>query len=196
MKLAAHIFLILIFCAGGINTSCGQINFTQDDFNTVSDEQDTTAISIADSGILDTESINEPHTGDDCVGGKYDANTGLCWQVPKTAELFTFDAAFQYCQSLTLGGHTDWRLPSKEEFILLLDNCDSAVYSGEHGHCDSCADSTSCSKLFGPDIFWYWTNTAKEGSGWCVSFFVSQIHNHSFIGQDQFHINHHVRCVR
>ncbi|MBF0552912.1 MAG: DUF1566 domain-containing protein [Deltaproteobacteria bacterium] len=50
-----------------------------------------------------------------------DMRTQLMWaqEVPDTA--FTQAQAREYCRTLTLGGHTDWRLPSREELEGLVD---------------------------------------------------------------------------
>ena len=48
-----------------------------------------------------------------------DSATGLIWQrdddgVPRSQE-----DAFRYCRALTLSGHSDWRLPTLQEFRAL-----------------------------------------------------------------------------
>jgi hypothetical protein len=44
-----------------------------------------------------------------------DKSTGLMWQVSEDGEKRKYGEALMYCQMLDLGGHEDWRLPSKEE---------------------------------------------------------------------------------
>ncbi|MEY4315343.1 MAG: hypothetical protein RI977_720 [Bacteroidota bacterium] len=44
----------------------------------------------------------------------YDSVTTLLWQLSDGGEM-TFDQAITYCDTLTLGGFTDWRLPSPAE---------------------------------------------------------------------------------
>ena len=54
--------------------------------------------------------------------------TGLVWEV-KTDDgglrdkdnTYTWDEASNYCETLELGGHTDWRLPSREELRSIVD---------------------------------------------------------------------------
>ncbi len=49
-----------------------------------------------------------------------DTKTGLMWQ-QETAGPMPWEAAMSYCKGLSLGGHTDWRPPRKEELELLGD---------------------------------------------------------------------------
>lgn len=44
-----------------------------------------------------------------------DHNTGLLWQQSGTTTPTTWDAAVAYCQQLSLGGQTGWRLPTRRE---------------------------------------------------------------------------------
>jgi hypothetical protein len=54
--------------------------------------------------------------------------TGLIWEV-KTDDAgprdkdnkYTWDEANAYCDALELGGHSDWRLPSREELRSIVD---------------------------------------------------------------------------
>lgn len=50
-----------------------------------------------------------------------DTVTGLMWQRTDGGEM-TFEQALQYCDTLTLGGHTDWRLPSALEAFSILNH--------------------------------------------------------------------------
>ena len=46
--------------------------------------------------------------------------TGLVWQQGQSVAM-TWDDAVAYAKGLTLGGHSDWRLPSKDELESLFD---------------------------------------------------------------------------
>ena len=49
-----------------------------------------------------------------------DTKTKLMWQ--KTTEsALNYETAISYCKNLTLAGHTDWRLPTKNELMSLVD---------------------------------------------------------------------------
>lgn len=66
--------------------------------------------------------------GDGTVSDSY---TGLMWQQTPSAETFNWQDALAYAETLELGGnsgseYTDWRLPSREELLSILDyNSDS-----------------------------------------------------------------------
>lgn len=51
----------------------------------------------------------------------YDSVTTLLWQLSDGGEM-TFDQAITYCDTLTLGGFTDWRLPSPAEAYSILNH--------------------------------------------------------------------------
>jgi len=57
-----------------------------------------------------------------------DNDTGLTWEVktddggPRDKDnTYTWETAMDYCEDLSLGGHDDWRLPSYNELISILD---------------------------------------------------------------------------
>ncbi|MFM1763618.1 MAG: hypothetical protein RLZZ512_1408, partial [Bacteroidota bacterium] len=51
----------------------------------------------------------------------YDSVTTLLWQLSDGGEM-TFDQAIKYCDTLTLGGFTDWRLPLPSEAFSILNH--------------------------------------------------------------------------
>lgn len=54
-------------------------------------------------------------------GTVHDDNTGLLWQQAAGAERLQFADAASYCESLELGGRSDWRVPSIKELYSLAD---------------------------------------------------------------------------
>ena len=44
-----------------------------------------------------------------------DLSTGLIWQQVASSEGMSWEEALAYCEGLSLGGYTDWRLPNKKE---------------------------------------------------------------------------------
>jgi hypothetical protein len=50
-----------------------------------------------------------------------DNNTALVWQQLDDDTGREWANALSYCNDLTLGGHSDWRLPSVKELISILD---------------------------------------------------------------------------
>jgi hypothetical protein len=58
---------------------------------------------------------------DNLDGTVTDKVTGLMWQQTLSAATFAQAAAVQYCPTLSVGGHNDWRLPSIIELASLID---------------------------------------------------------------------------
>ena len=54
-------------------------------------------------------------------GTVYDYDTGLTWQQQDDGATKTWAAAGTYCQNLSLGGKSDWRLPNVKELSSLID---------------------------------------------------------------------------
>jgi hypothetical protein len=50
-----------------------------------------------------------------------DTDTGLMWQQATAPGTFTWQQALAYCENLTLAGHSDWRLPNRNELQTLVD---------------------------------------------------------------------------
>lgn len=50
-----------------------------------------------------------------------DYATGLTWQQRDDGKQRTWQDAIDYCERLSLGGHSDWRLPNKDELASLVD---------------------------------------------------------------------------
>lgn len=53
-----------------------------------------------------------------------DNRTGLTWQRTASRQTATWDDAVLYCQTLSLGGQTGWRLPRNKELRSLVDSRD------------------------------------------------------------------------
>jgi hypothetical protein len=50
-----------------------------------------------------------------------DKVTGLMWQQTVPAGTYTWEQAKAYCPTLTLAGHSDWRLPTRIELVSIVD---------------------------------------------------------------------------
>ena len=132
----------------------------------------------------------------DCNGGRLDKDTGLCWQDPVSPFIVvTWQEAADYCNTLSLAGHTDWRLPTLNELTDLLSNCDGNVTSEKEGSCDSCENSAKCNALMAPSYESYWTSSPAAGdsdSAWSVNLNAGFVKHYK--KEESFHCNH--RCVR
>jgi len=51
----------------------------------------------------------------------HDSATGLTWQKFDSQKGMTWEEALKYAENLTLGGHTDWRLPNAKELQSIVD---------------------------------------------------------------------------
>lgn len=58
-----------------------------------------------------------------------DEVTGLVWQLAPPAQDLTQAEASSYCDELELAGQTDWRLPTRLEYVSLLDEGKGAGYA-------------------------------------------------------------------
>ncbi len=89
-----------------------------------------------------------------------DTSTGLEWQAIPFADSMKHADAVQACAELRLGGHDDWRLPTRTELLTLVDD---TRYSPAIDT-DAFPDTPST---------WFWTSTpyARDDSyAWIVDF--------------------------
>ena len=67
--------------------------------------------------------INPPSLTNNGDGTITDNLTGLMWEQKTQANeqlLYTYSDAANYCETLDLGGHDDWRIPTRKEYSTLL----------------------------------------------------------------------------
>jgi len=129
-----------------------------------------------------------PYT-DNNDGTVTDAGTGLMWQKATAdtdgdgdideSDKLTWTKALSYCENLTLGGHSDWRLPDIKELesIMIDDNRNYPVIN----------------PVFSWELSYYWSATTyADGTdhAWDVDF---GYHNDSWGVKSD---SDYVRCVR
>jgi len=90
-----------------------------------------------------------------------DTETGLMWQQGSDSDM-NWKEALAYCESLELGGHNDWRLPSREELRSIVD----------YEKYDPAIDTEY---FLNTDSWDYWSATTYASPGvtdyaWCVKF--------------------------
>jgi hypothetical protein len=117
-----------------------------------------------------------------------DSSTGLMWEQSPAATTYTWKQAKDYCEKLTLGGHSDWRLPTRNELQTLVN------YS-RFNPAISMSYFPAIRKSYFPGTAasYYWTSTTSAdsfGVAWYVHFKYGYVY---FI--DKMYYNH-VRAVR
>ncbi len=87
-----------------------------------------------------------------------DACTGLTWQKESAPDRHDWQQALQLCESMALGGHTDWRLPNVRELQSIVD------YGRDHPAIDP---------VFEAAMSWYWSSSTlvvTPSDAWAVCF--------------------------
>ena len=108
--------------------------------------------------------------------------TGLMWQKQDAGNKRTWVEAGAYCTNLSIGEHTDWRLPTKKKLMSLVDY--GIPYPGP-----------TINPTYFPNAHAsaYWSSTAgadHAGYAWVVYF------DDGYVGYAGKSINGYVRCVR
>ena len=131
----------------------------------------------------------------------------LVWS-DRSSNKMTWSSAKQYCENLTEGGFTDWRLPTISELKTTIQNCQSGGSSCRVS--DSCISlncrSESCrcndkknnrgyySKLGDHDGVWLWSSTTGDFGdkehAWSVRFV------DAYVEIKYKYFDFYVRCVR
>jgi hypothetical protein len=84
---------------------------------------------------------------------------------------------------------TGWRLPTAEEYSVLLEETGLGNYDGKD--CDGDDGDTMCTGMFGYDSSWYWSSSSYNSTdAWLVLFFDGSVNPYDKI----YHYN--VRCIR
>jgi len=108
-----------------------------------------------------------------------DSVSGLEWQDDVVGSSMLWEAAITQCEDLTLGGHSDWRLPNINELTSIVDR--SKVNSAITGFANTAQYSV------------YWSSTTYEyykTRVWTVRFSTGSSSDYSKGN------NNYVRCVR
>jgi hypothetical protein len=106
--------------------------------------------------------------------------TGLMWQKAVPTGTYMWTQAVAYCQTVTLGAHSDWRLPSRIELVSIVDaGLSDPSINGMH------FPSTPTA------YFWSSSPVASSTSGaWYVDF------NSGNTSYNDMSDTYDVRCVR
>jgi hypothetical protein len=105
-----------------------------------------------------------------------DLKTGLEWQKDAGGRM-SWDEAMEYASSLRLGKHSDWRVPTIEELLTLIDF----------------AKTGPASSFPAMPSHWFWSSSSYSGSSsnaWLVSV------NFGSVSNDVKTNSFNVRCIR
>ena len=92
----------------------------------------------------------------DSAGNWKDDSTGLVWSVKDNGSDTNWVQANNYCKNLTLGGFTDWRLPTRKELETIFDRRLSKEFKAKKPI-----------ELTGENA---WAEATESGNAWTVSF--------------------------
>lgn len=111
---------------GYISSSCAQYPMGNATFEGHLDANDNNATITVDMSCVfnnDKSGCLSNYVVDGCGSGTVlDIGTGLCWQRNfGSGGQRNWTNAKSYCDSLVLGGHSDWYLPSRQEFETIVD---------------------------------------------------------------------------
>ena len=141
-------------------------------------DTDGLVINCAGTGQDGEYSINPMSFTDNGNGTVRDNVTTLIWQQADDAVARTWQGAIDYCDDLTLGGATNWRLPSRRELMSIVDY----------------ARYPSINPVFnGTTASYYWSSTPfafNPENAWGVWFI------NGFVKYDGKAGSNDVRCVR
>jgi hypothetical protein len=97
--------------------------------------------------------------GDETIS---DSATNLMWQKSDNAESINWESAIGYCESLTLAGKSDWRLPNAKELQSILDYTRSPDTTSSAA-IDAKFNATSITNEEGvSDYGFYWSSTTHK----------------------------------
>jgi hypothetical protein len=110
-----------------------------------------------------------------------DNNTKLIWQKAVTTDKYTWAGADDHCRSLSLGGKSDWRLPTVIELTSIVD----------YGQGDPSINGIYFPNTPFDDFFWTSTKWADSpSSAWYIYF------NYGYTNYLEGSYEIYVRCVR
>lgn len=109
-----------------------------------------------------------------------DKNTGLIWQQSIPKEKYKWEDAVYYCENLTYAGYSDWRLPTPQELLTIVNNSKS----------DPAIDTTYFPNTPSGNFWSSYTSVNGTNDAWYVYFDLGNVSDRSKTN------NYYVRCVR
>ncbi len=131
----------------------GQVSCYDDDGAEITCPAEGEAFSGQDATFADGEPMSYTDNGDGTVT---DATTGLTWQQVPSSTDYTWQEAADYVDSLELGGHDDWRMPTAKELYSISD------FSTGWPYLDTTFFTLASGEVTKDEQ--YWTNTTYVGT--------------------------------
>jgi len=192
-------------------------NDDDNDNNDDSEDDDNDNDSSDDDDDDDDNDDDNDDNDNDTSGQEVwnDSTSGLMWQVVPPDDVDFWDSSITYCQGLSYGGYSDWRLPTISELRSVIRGCDATETGGSCGVTDDCLDSScenspcmGCESYGGPasggaywpdeisgEIAWYWSSLPVADlaeRAWAVSFETGRVYGY-YAGPTS---GNYMRCVR
>ncbi|MCX5904108.1 MAG: DUF1566 domain-containing protein [Proteobacteria bacterium] len=131
----------------------------------------------------DSDYTINPHSYTDIGNGVVRDNvTGLEWQQTTAPGTYTWQQALDYCNSLSLGGKDDWRLPTIKELSTLVDS--SIPYTGP---------TINTTYFPGTAASYYWSSTTYAAN---TTYAMTVYFNYGYVGNHVKSGSSYVRAVR
>ena len=148
------------------------------------------SLTIADAGsqgFLAHEIENSFKNRDKAV---FDERTGLLWEKSGSKEGMPYDDAIHHCDNQGTAGYNDWRLPTIEELLSLVE----LQKQGNGLYIDPIFVTRQGNASY---FFWYWSadiyqrpSNESNGGAWMINF------SRGDVGWEWNNNNYQVRCVR
>jgi hypothetical protein len=173
------------------------------DADTVSDsdsDSDSDADSDSDTDA-DSDADGDTDTGSTSAeDGIAQPDSDLIWMRCPLGGLWDGAACQWTCSWMTwpealVACPDGWRLPTLQEFIDLLGDCDADVLAGNWGYCNSCSQSPACASMFSPTTGLFWSATEHDtDDAWVADWYDNApLGNLYYSGKSG---DAYVRCVR
>ncbi len=140
----------------------------------------------------DVDGTSKSYTDNGCgTSTVLDNHTNLCWQ-KDDQDARTWEDALSYCNDLSLGGHSDWHLPTRLEGVTMLDySCDSGTPVRCYGDFRNNALIWDSAGDTGPGLFWLSTTSpVSPPYAYYLHFRIGLVSLNTKIN------SYYVRCVR
>ncbi|MBM4424910.1 MAG: DUF1566 domain-containing protein [Chloroflexi bacterium] len=112
------------------------------------------------------------HFADNGDGAIADRATGLTWMQADSGQALNWEGSLAYCESLSLAGHDDWRLPNAKELQSLVDYTRAPAATGSAAIDPLFGSTTIADEGGGADYPFYWSSTTHADSNGSGSFAV------------------------